>query len=311
MALDLTGLMVAQVTPFTAGGADVDLDWLPAHVAWLQEQGVSSILTLGTNGEGPSVGLAERRGVVEAVVKQRDALRGRTGKRLGVVAGAGCVALPDTIRAANEALEAGADAVALLPSYFYGNADAAGQLNYFSSVIEALPPPARVLLYNIPPRTHMDIADEVVLALLDLFGEQIIGIKDSSGDVERTRRYLEITGDAESFAVLAGADQVHAGLYGAGCVGGVSGMANAVPALALAVQSAFRAGRDAERAQRQLNAVKDIVQQFPAVGALKALIGVTSGLPLTHSRPPNRDLSAEESRTLEEAVAQFLLGAPA
>ena len=310
MTLDLTGLMVAQVTPFTAGGAELDLDWLPGHVAWLQGQGVASILTLGTNGEGPSVGLAERRRVVAAVVAARDALEGRSGQRLGVVAGAGCVALPDTIQAANEALEAGADAVALLPSYFFGNADAGGQVNYFSSVIESLPGEARVLLYNIPPRTHMDIADEVVLALLDLFGEQVIGIKDSSGDVERTRRYVEMTADVESFAVLAGADHVHAELYAAGCVGGVSGMANAVPALALAVQSAFRSGGDPQRPQKQLNAVKDIVQGFPAVGALKSLIGITSGLPTPHSRPPNRDLSREEARALEGAVARFLVGAP-
>ena len=303
MALDLSGLMVAQVTPFSAGGAELDLDWLPAHLRWLEGQGVSAILTLGTNGEGPSVGLEERRRVVETVVAQRGGM--------GVVAGAGCVALPDTIRAANAALEAGADAVALLPSYFYGNADAAGQVGYFSRVIEALPPQARVLLYNIPPRTHMDIADEVVLALLELHGDQLIGIKDSCGDVERTRRYVEITADAPSFAVLAGADHVHAELYAAGCVGGVSGMGNAVPSLALAIQAAFRAGRDAGRAQRQLNTIKDIVLSVGAVGGLKRLLSITSGLPTPHARPPNRDLTEAEGRALEETVARYLMAKPA
>ena len=307
MPLDLTGLMVAQVTPFGEGGAGVDLDWLPAHIAWLEGQGVSSILTLGTNGEGPSVGLTERRRVVEAVVAQRDAL----GGGLGVVAGAGCLALPDTIRAANEALDAGADAVALLPSHFYDNTDAAGQVHYFSSVIEALPSQARVLLYNIPPRTKMDIADEVVLALLELFGEQVIGIKDSCGDVARTQRYIDATADVDSFVVLAGADHVHAELYAAGCGGGVSGMANAVPALAIAIQSTFRRGGDAGRAQRQLNVVKDMVQAFQPVGALKSLIGITSGLPVPHCRPPNRDLSPQESAAFEEAIGRFLAGAPA
>ena len=303
MTLDLTGLMVAQLTPFSEGGRDLDLDWLSGHLAWLEGQGVSGILTLGTNGEGPSVGLEERRRVVEAVVAQRG--------DMGVVAGAGCVALPDTIRAANEALDAGADAVALLPSYFYGNADAAGQVDYFSTVIESLPTQARVLLYNIPPRTHMDISDEVVLALIDLFGEQLLGIKDSCGDVARTRRYVEATAEIDSFAVLAGADHVHAELYAAGCVGGVSGMANAVPALALAVQSNFRERGDPQRPQKQLNAIKDIVSGFPLVGALKTLTGITSGLPATHSRPPNRDLHADEAQALEESVARFLMGAPA
>ena len=303
MPLDLTGLMVAQVTPFTAGGMAIDHDWLPGHLRWLEDQGISSILTLGTNGEGPSVGLDERRRVVETVVAHRG--------EMGVVAGASCVALPDTIRAANDALDAGADAVALLPSYFFGNADAMGQVDYFSSVIESLPPQARVLLYNIPPRTHVDIADEVVLALLDLHGEQLIGIKDSSGDVARTRRYVEISAESGSFIVLAGADHVHAELYAVGCGGGVSGMANAVPALALAIQESSRTGRDAGRAQEQLNAVKDIVQGFLPVGGLKQLTRITSGLPLTHCRPPNRDLARSEALAMEEAVGRFLAGAPA
>jgi len=306
MTLKLTGLMVAQVTPFTTGGAALDLDWIPAHLTWLQEQGVDSILTLGTNGEGPSIGLHERRQVVEAVIAQRDAL----GGYLSVVAGAGCVSLPDTIRAANDALDAGADAVALLPSYFYGNADAAGQIAYFSSVIQALPPQARVLLYNIPPRTHLDIADEVVLALIDRFGEQVIGIKDACGDVARTQRYLQATAHIDSFSVLAGADHVHAELYAAGCVGGVSGMANAVPALAMAIQSTFRDGGDATRPQRQLNELKDLVQGFPVVGALKSLLAITAGLPVPHSRPPNRDLTPQEAAAFQRSVAQFLVGAP-
>ena len=103
MALDLTGVMVATVTPFTRGGAAVDHDWIPPHLRFLEQAGVSSVFTLGTNGEGPSVGVAERRQVVETVVAHQGGL--------GVVAGAGTAALPDTIRAANDALEAGADAV--------------------------------------------------------------------------------------------------------------------------------------------------------------------------------------------------------
>ncbi len=151
MPLDLTGLMVAQVTPFTKGGASVDYDWLPAHLRWLEGQGVSSILTLGTNGEGPSVGLAERKRVVETVVANKGGL--------GVVAGVGCVPLVDTIRAANDALDAGADAVAILPPYFFDDADAQGLVDYLSSVVASLPAQAKALLYTIPQRTHMDIPD--------------------------------------------------------------------------------------------------------------------------------------------------------
>lgn len=299
MALDLLGLMVATVTPFTAGGREVDLDWIPVHLRFLEGAGMSAVLPLGTNGEGPSVGLAERRQVVETVVRHKGSL--------GVVAGAGTPSLVDTIRAANEALDAGADAVALLPPYFYADVDAAGLVDYFSGVIEALPSAGKVLLYNIPSKARIDIPDEVVLALLELHGDQVLGIKDSSGDVERTRRYLELSADCAHFAVLAGADSRHAALYAAGCVGGVSGLANAVPSLVKAIQVTAQGGGNAARAQAQLDRLRAALKPFPAMGALKQLLTITSGLPLTHTRPPQRDLNPEEQRALERAVAGYLL----
>ncbi len=305
MTLNLDGLMVAQVTPFTRGGAEVDLEWLAGHLEWLRQLGMSGVFTLGTNGEGPSVGMEERRRLIETVAAEA---RGMT-----VVAGATMVSLPDTIRAANEALEAGADAVALLPPYFFKNIESMGLVDWFSSVIESLPGGAKALLYNIPPQAGLDIPDEVVLALLDLHGDVLAGIKDSSGDAERTRRYLELvpeSGPGSEFRVMAGADQAHASLYGVGCVGGVSGLANAVPALVSTIQYAHRNGGDAERPQRQLNELHAILNAFPKVGALKQLLAFTSGLPLTHARPPYRDLSGAEVGALEEAVGRYLIGEP-
>ena len=224
-----------------------------------------------------------------------------------VLAGVGCLSMPETIQAANEALEAGADAIALLPSHFFPDADARGLVDYFASVIESIPAQGRVLLYNIPPNTHLDIPDEVVLALLDLFPDQLIGIKDSSGDPERTRRYVEATADSD-FQVLAGSDHRHAELYQVGCQGGVSGMANIAPMMAKTILAVHRDTGDASRVQRQLNELRDLMLQFTRIGATKHLISVVSGLPLTHTRPPTRDLVTEEAAALEAAVGRYLAG---
>ncbi len=295
MALDLTGIMVATVTPFTGGGAAVDHEWMAGHLRFLEDAGITSVFPLGTNGEGSSVGVEERKRVIETAVRHKGGM--------GVVAGAGTPSLPDTIRAANDALDAGADAVAILPPYFYADADAAGLVAYYSAVIEALPSQGRVLLYNIPSKAQVDIPDEVALALLELHGEQVIGIKDSSGEVERTRRYVELSPE---LAVLAGSDRHHAELYGVGCVGGVTGLGNAVPHLVLAIQAAHRRGGDAARAQAELERLRAVLAGFPAFGALKHLITLTARLPLTQARPPNRDLTEEERRDLETAVGAYL-----
>ena len=306
LAHSLDGLMVAQVTPFTRAGAELDLDWLAGHLQWLRNFAITGILTLGTNGEGPSVGLEERRRLIETVARE--------ARGLTVVAGATMVSLPDTIRAANDALDAGAHAVALLPPYFFKNIESMGLVNWFSTVIESLPAGAKALLYNIPPQAGLDIPDEVLLALLDLHPDVLVGIKDSSGDAERTRRYLDLvpeSGPGAEFRVMAGADQAHAALYDAGCVGGVSGLANAVPALVSTIQYAHRNSGDAERPQRQLNELHAILNSFPKVGALKQLLSFTTGLPLTHARPPYRDLTPQETSALEEAVGRYLIGEPA
>ena len=300
MALDLTGVMVAAVTPFTRGGAAVDHDWIPPHLRFLEQAGIRAVFTLGTNGEGPSVGVAERRQVVETVVAHKGGL--------GVVAGAGTAALPDTIRAANDALEAGADAVAILPPFFEAQVDSAGLLGYFDAILEAVPDPGRVLLYNIPHKAQVDIPDDVVLALLDLHGERVIGIKDSSGIVERTSRYLAIAERFPTFTVLAGADARHDRLYAAGCEGAVTGLGNAVPHLVLGIQTAHRSGRDAGRVQRELERLRTLLAPYPALAALKQLIGVTAQLPVTGVRPPQRDLTAEEQREFEAAIGAYLRG---
>lgn len=305
--LNLDGLVAAQVTPFTAGGRELDVDWAAGHIDWMRGFGITGVLTLGTNGEGPSVGLEERRRLVGAV---KAACRG-IGGGLDVFAGATCVSLPDTIRAANDALDAGADAVALLPPYFFKDVDAAGMTAWFAGVIESLPAEGRVVLYNMPAHAKIEIPDAAVRALIGRFPDQVVGLKDSSGDAERTRRYLDLApeeGPGSGFRVMAGSDRAHAALYGAGCIGGVSGLANAVPALVKTIQFAHREGGDPSRAQGQLNELHAILDRFPRVGALKQLAAFTSGLPLTHARPPYRDLTPTETSELERALGGYLMG---
>src|SRR4030042_481741 len=80
----------AIVTPFTQGGREVDFDWIGGHLAYLRRRGADGVLALGTNGEGPSLSLVERRLVVDAVLRQRP------DPGLGVMVGRRCAALPET-----------------------------------------------------------------------------------------------------------------------------------------------------------------------------------------------------------------------
>ena len=186
-----------------------------------------------------------------------------------------------------------------------------GWADWFGAVIESLPAEGRVVLYNMPAHAKIEIADEVVRALIERFPDQVVGIKDSSGDADRARRYLDLVpeaGPGSEFRVMAGSDRAHAALYRGGLRrGGERAGQRGAGAGEDDPVRAPRGGKP-ERPQAQLNELHAILDGFPRLGALKQLIAFTSGLPTTHARPPYRDLTGPETAALERAVGQYLLG---
>jgi 4-hydroxy-2-oxoglutarate aldolase len=161
--------------------------------------------------------------------------------RQWLIAGAGAESTRLTIRRAREAANAGADAVLVVsPHYYAGMMDAETLLTHFGRVADESPCP--VVLYNIPKYAHFALPTEVVAELAT--HENVIGMKDSSGNMEMLPGYLSSQDDG--FAVLTG----HGGTWGRalamGVKGGILGVALFAPALTLEIVSVHRQGRDAD-----------------------------------------------------------------
>ncbi len=109
LVAEIGGVIVPTVTPFTEGGERVDLGWIPRHLDYLHRNGADAVLITGTNGEGPSLSLRERKAITDTVLAHRSGL--------GVMVGTGCSALPDTIELSRYALEQGVDAVLVVPPF--------------------------------------------------------------------------------------------------------------------------------------------------------------------------------------------------
>lgn len=139
---EIKGVIVATVTPFTEGGREVDLDWIPTHLEYLRKNGADAVLITGTNGEGPSLSLAERRSIIDTVLANRGGL--------GVMVDTGCSALPDTIEISQYALDQGADAVLIVPPFYFKGLSDEGLIEYYGAIFDALPSDGKVTLYNIP-----------------------------------------------------------------------------------------------------------------------------------------------------------------
>src|SRR3990172_4650166 len=117
------GVLVATVTPFTPGGEEVYLGWIPLQLNYLRQRGVAGVVPLGTNGEGPSTSISEKKQLVDIVMDNSGGL--------SVVVGTGCTALPDTIEISNYAIERGADAVMIVPPYYFKSISTSGLWDYY------------------------------------------------------------------------------------------------------------------------------------------------------------------------------------
>ena len=158
--------------------------------------GVHGLFPFGTNGEGYILSMKEKEAVLETVVDQ---VKGR----VPIYAGTGCISTADTIRMSKRAEELGADVLSIITPSF---AVASQKELYDHYVAVAKHVSIPIVLYNIPPRTGNKLLPETV-AKLAKDVDVIMGAKDSSGDRDNLKAYIDLTRDLDKkFSVLAGND---------------------------------------------------------------------------------------------------------
>ena len=210
----LQGSMVALVTPMLANG-DIDYPRLADLIDWHIEQGTDCLVAVGTTGESATLSMQEHSDVIRFFVKH-------VNGRIPVIAGTGANNTLEAIQLTSEAKEAGADC-ALLVAPYYNKPTQEGLFQHYKAIAEAVDMPQ--MLYNVPGRTVVDIAQETVERLADI--ENIVAIKDATGSVERGKLLIEALGDR--IVVLSGDDGTALELMKHGAKGNISVTANIVP----------------------------------------------------------------------------------
>lgn len=212
----LRGSIVALVSPMLADGS---LDWprLRALVDWHLQEGSHGIVAVGTTGESATLDMAEHKQVIQAVVDQ---VQGR----IPVIAGTGANSTSEALELTQSAKEAGADACLLVTPY-YNKPTQEGLYQHFAHIAKQIHIPQ--VLYNVPGRTAVDMLPETVLRLAKV--NNIVGIKEATGDLERARILIEQA--STNFAVLSGDDATALAFMQAGGVGNISVTANVAPKL--------------------------------------------------------------------------------
>ena len=220
------GSFTALVTPFKNGS--VDEKAFRALVDWQIAEGTKGLVPVGTTGESPTLSHEEHRNVVEWCVDQA---RGR----VSVVAGAGSNSTKEAIDLAQHAEKAGADAVLVVTPY-YNKPTQEGLYQHFKAINGAIGIP--IIIYNIPPRSVIDMSVETMKRLWEL--KNIAGVKDATANVVRVSQQRAAMGP--DFNQLSGEDATALGFMAHGGHGCISVTSNVAPRLCAEFQDSCLKG---------------------------------------------------------------------
>ncbi|UUO08848.1 dihydrodipicolinate synthase family protein [Blastopirellula sp. J2-11] len=230
------GIVPPLVTPLL-GRDQLDHEGLERLIEHVLEGGVHGLFILGSTGEAPSLSYRLRREVIAAVCRQ-------TAGRVPVLVGVTDTAFVESIVLAEYAADAGAAAVVLSTPYYFP----AGQtelLTYVRNVVGELPLP--LMLYNMPALTKVWFEINTLQKLTDLEG--IVGLKDSSGDLDYFAKATRLKEQRPDWSILIGPEAMLPAAMRLGGDGGVNGGANILPRLFVECYDAIVARDDVKLAE--------------------------------------------------------------
>lgn len=283
------GVIAPLLTPFN-DDYSIATGLYVAHAQRLLADGCAGLAPFGTTGEALSVGIDERIDAVGALID------GGIDPAL-LIPGTGLSNVADTARLSQGCLDMGCEAVMTLPPFYYKNVSEEGLYRYFAQLIGAIGDGARVLLYHIPPIAVVGIPPPLVVRLHREFPNEVVGIKDSSGDWDNTRALLEIDG----LIVYPGSELPLIDALDLGAPGCISATANLnAAAIANVIERYDAGGRDAAmELHGPVRHYREVMQAYAPIPAQKRLLALESGDPRwARVRPPLTELPETQGKEL-------------
>ena len=293
----IRGIIVPMLTPFKQDGP-VDYDAASTLVNYLIEHGVHGLFPLGTTGEGPLLSLEERKKLAQVVVEA-------AAGRVPVVIHSGAITTAETIQLTEHAQQIGAHAAAIIPPYYFKISERA-LIDHYLAVARRVPS-FPIYLYDNPGVTPNHLTKGMVFEIVEAT-ENIVGLKDSSGALEKLFAARQLRDN--TFNTAIGPDGLIAAGVAMGLDASVSGNANVVPELVVALFNAADRGdlETARSLQDRLNIVREILQDGRDMSMFKGVLA-QRGISVGQVRPPlpvaNRDLFAHGWQKIEA-----ILGTP-
>ncbi len=285
---------VASCTP-----CDKNLKFDPAAfkdvLAWFKHNGADGVVVLGTTGEYPSFGTAERKQVMEVAGKNKDGMN--------IICSSGTSNFTETIELSKHAADHGADGLLVIPPFYYKNPPLAGLVRYYSLLFDAVPQSLAVNLYHIPSVSAVPISHELLKALKHY--PNLAGIKDSEEDMPEYKQFVAAFPDLN---MRSGTDTKLEFALSKG-MGAILAEGNLFCRQIADMFAAFRAGKDSHAAfmkfQTQQALMRKLGGEIDSYGPMKYALSQQMGVPQFYQRPPNLDVTDAQKAAIRKGLAQI------
>lgn len=292
MTRRLEGIFAPVITPFVAGTEAIDLEGFAANLRAHVADGLAGIVLAGSSGEGPLLSEEER---VELTETARDIVP----RDRWLIVGCGGESTRQTVARCKAAALAGADAALVVAPHYYAtsmNRDALAA--HYGRVADASPIP--IILYNIPKYMHFALPPDLVMDLAR--HGNVIGLKDSSGDLASNKGF--VAAQSDTFSFITGSGSSFLGALELGARGGILAVSLFAAQLTKEVFAAHRAGDPARAAaaQAKLKPMADVIVAklgVPGVKAAVSHVGRVGGVP----RSPLLPLSDAQTSEIQALLA--------
>lgn len=290
--MEVKGLITAMVTPFDAKGK-INVEATKQLVNKLIGKKIDGLFILGTNGEFHVLTTKEKLEFAEIVINE-------TAGRVPVYVGTGGNSTDHVIELSKEMSLLGADALSVITPYFVTPKENELKRHYWM-IADAVSVP--IMLYNIPKNTGINISLNTVDYLAD--HENIIGIKDSSGDLANMKGYIEKT-KGKAFNVLSGSDSLILEGLKIGATGAVAATSNVLTTIDRSIINHFNEGNieAAQVSQASIEEFRRVLKFGTIPSVLKKAIGL-EGIDVGQARLPVSQLSIEHKNEIKTVIENY------
>ena len=269
--LKINGVFSASLTPVKKD-LTINQDLYLRHCQYLMRQGHDGLAVFGTTGEANSFSVIEKRNNIEFLIENKIDPK-------VLIPGTGSSSLKDAISMTQHASKMNVRAVLILPPFFYKNVSDEGVINYYRNIIESVDDNNfQYILYHIPQNTYVPINFKVIESLLKLYPNNVVGLKDSSGDYDNMLKTIKYFND---FAVFCGHDTLALNVARRGGAGAITAGTNISGKLLCFILKNFKNEKNIsnfEKLQNLQAEIREILTSTEPISLMKAYFSIADNI---------------------------------